>query len=91
MAVENALPNSFFFVIKLRETILLVSVVPILAPIIIGIALCISMEPEATKATIIEVVVELLWISAVISKPIKRLINGFVVTSSIDATVPAPI
>ena len=89
--MENARINSFFLVIKLSDTILLVSVVPILAPIMMGIALCRSNDPEATNATIMEVVVELLWISAVTSRPIKRLIKGLAVTSSIDATVPAPI
>ena len=58
--MEIARINRFFFVIKDSETILLVRVVPIFAPIIMGIARCISSEPDATIATIIEVVVELL-------------------------------
>ena len=38
----------------------LVIVVPMLAPMIIGIAACSEMDPEATNATTIEVVAELL-------------------------------
>jgi hypothetical protein len=91
VAVEKAPKNSFFFVMKLSDTILLVSVVPIFAPMMIGIALCKSIDPEATSATIIEVVVELLCINAVTSSPIKRLIKGFAVTSRIEATVEAPM
>lgn len=54
----------------------LVMVVPILAPIIIGMALSKAIEPEATSATTIAVVVELLWIIAVISSPMKRPVKG---------------
>ena len=49
-----------------------------------GIALCMSNEPDATIATIIEVVVELLCMRAVISRPMKRLTNGLAVTSRTD-------
>ena len=41
-------------------------------------------------ATIIDVVVELLWKSAVMSNPINRLTNGLAVTSSTDATTSLP-
>jgi len=84
VAPEKAFMNSCFFVIKLRETKVLVSVVPILAPNIMGIARCISSEPLATMATIMEVVVELLCIMAVTSNPINKLTKGFVVISSMD-------
>jgi hypothetical protein len=43
-----------------NDTIVLVIVVPTLAPIIIGIALRSVIEPEATNATTNAVVVELL-------------------------------
>ena len=76
--------NSFFLVINPRETIVLVRVVPMFAPIIIGTASAIVMDPAATIATTIEVLVELLWIIAVISKPIKRPIKGLVVAKIRD-------
>lgn len=69
--------NSFLLLIKPSATIVLVIVVPILAPMIMGMALRIETEEEATKATTSEVVVELLWIMAVSNKPMKRPVNGF--------------
>ncbi len=54
----------------------LVMVVPTFAPIIMGMALCNVMDPEATSATTIAVVVELLWIIAVISNPMNSAVNG---------------
>lgn len=54
----------------------LVMVVPTLAPIIMGIALCNVIDPEATSATTMAVVVELLWIMAVISNPMNSAVNG---------------
>lgn len=55
----------------------LVMVVPTFAPIIMGIALSMVMEPDATSATTKAVVVELLWIMAVINKPMNKAVNGF--------------
>lgn len=57
---DTALRNSFFLLINPIDTMVLVIVVPTFAPIIIGIALSMVMEPEATSATTIAVVVELL-------------------------------
>lgn len=57
---ETALRKSFFLLIKPMDTIVLVMVVPTLAPMIMGIALSIVIEPDATNATTIAVVVELL-------------------------------
>lgn len=57
---ETALLNSFFLLMKPNETMVLVMVVPTLAPIIMGMALSKVIEPEATKATTMAVVVELL-------------------------------
>ena len=54
------------------DTIVLVIVVPMLAPIMIGTAFCRVMEPDATKATTRDVVVELLCNIAVISNPINK-------------------
>jgi len=76
---DIALRNSSFFVKKLRATILLVSVVPIFAPMIIGMACAKSIDPDATIATIMEVVVELLCIMAVVTIPMNKLIKGLLV------------
>lgn len=54
----------------------LVMVVPMLAPMMMGIALSSVMEPDATSATTSAVVVELLWIMAVMSRPMKSAVNG---------------
>jgi dolichyl-phosphate-mannose--protein O-mannosyl transferase len=72
---------------KLKDTNVLVKVVPIFAPIIIGIASENSIEPDATIATIMEVLVLLLWIMAVIKRPIKRLIKGFAVRFIIESAI----
>lgn len=69
--------NSFFLLINPKDTMVLVIVVPTLAPMIIGMALSSVIDPEATNATTSAVVVELLWIMAVISKPMKSAVNGF--------------
>lgn len=71
-----ALRNSFFLLIKPNETIVLVIVVPTFAPIMIGMPLSSVMDPEATNATTSAVVVELLWIMAVINNPINNAVNG---------------
>ena len=65
------------------ETIVLVIVVPMLAPITIGMALSTVIEPAATKAITSEVVVELLWNRAVMRIPINNPLNGFDVANSI--------
>lgn len=73
----EALRNSFFLLMKPNETIVLVMVVPTLAPMMMGIALSRVIDPDATSATTSAVVVELLWIIAVISKPMNKAVNGF--------------
>ena len=65
----------------------LVTVVPILAPITIGIALSRLMVPAATIATVKEVVVELLCMIAVVRIPIKKPTNGFEVAKIICFTI----
>ena len=73
--------------IKPRETIVLVIVVPMLAPMIIGTALCRVIEPEATSATTSEVVVELLCNIAVIRSPMNSPVNGLdVANKMVSAT-----
>ena len=67
-----------------------VMVVPMLAPITIGIAFVRDKEPEATTATMSVVVVELLCKIAVASNPMKSPTNGFDVTSKMDFAAPSP-
>ena len=68
---------------KPRDTIVLVIVVPTLAPMIMGTALRIVIELDATSATTTAVVVELLCNMAVTNNPMKRPVNGFAVASKI--------
>ena len=68
----------------------LVIVVPILAPMMMGTAPCKESEPEATKATVMEVVAELLCISAVTSNPINKPVKGLDVANRIVSETPAP-
>ena len=80
---ETARLNSFFLLIKPRETIVLVIVVPMLAPMIMGTALWMVIEPDATSATVSDVVVELLCNMAVVRSPINSPVKGFDVAKSI--------
>lgn len=66
-------------------------VVPTLAPMMIGMALSNVIEPEATNATTSAVVVELLWIMAVISKPINNAVNGLDVAWIIVSAADLPM
>ena len=52
--------NSFFRVMNPSDTIVLVIVVPTFAPMIIGTAPSSVIDPDATRATAIDVVAELL-------------------------------
>lgn len=52
--------NSFFRVMNPNDMIVLVMVVPTLAPIIMGTAPSNVIDPDATSATAMEVVAELL-------------------------------
>jgi hypothetical protein len=69
----------------------LVIVVPMLAPIMIGTAPCTVIEPEATNATSIDVVVELLCNTAVTRRPMNSPLNGFIVASPMTSLSPEPI
>ena len=77
VAAAKARLNSAGREIEPKLTIVQVTVVPTFAPIIMGIALVTVMQPDATIPTIIEVVVEELWIILVTSIPIKSPIKGF--------------
>lgn len=58
-------------------------VVPTFAPIMTGVAFSSVIEPEATNATVNDVVVELLCNIAVISRPMNNPVNGFAVAKTI--------
>lgn len=82
--------NSFRLLINPSETMVLVMVVPTLAPMIIGMALSMVMEPEATKATTRLVAVELLCSMAAISNPINNPVNGLEVARRIASAAVFP-
>ena len=69
--------------------IVLVMVVPILAPITMGIVFSNVRDPEATAAITIEVVVEELCKIEVASNPINNPIIGFEVALMITAMMPS--
>jgi hypothetical protein len=69
----------------------LVIVVPTLAPIMIGIALCNVRDPDATSATTTDVVVELLCNIAVISNPMNSPVKGFEVANRIVSVAFLPM
>ena len=79
----TALLNSFRLGRKPSETIVLVMVVPTLAPMMMGTALSRVSEPDATNATVIDVVAVLLWMMAVISRPMNKAAKGLEVARMI--------
>jgi len=68
----------------------LVIVVPMLAPMIMGTAPSRVSDPEATKATASDVVVELLWIIAVTNNPMNNPVKGFDVANKMVLLTSAP-
>ena len=88
--MATARSNSFFLVMYPSAMIVLVRVVPIFAPMMIGIAPSNDIDPEATAATVIEVEVELLWMIAVINNPINNPMKGFDVAKRIDWAMSSP-
>lgn len=68
---------------KANDTMAAVIVVPMFAPMMMGMALSNVSAPEATSATTSDVVVELLCNIAVITSPMNRPVNGFDVASKI--------
>ncbi len=68
---------------KPRDTIAAVMVVPMFAPMIMGMALSSVSAPEETSATTRDVVVELLCNIAVITNPMNKHVNGYGVPKKI--------
>ena len=66
-----------------NDTIVAVIVVPMFAPMIMGIALSSVRAPVATRATTNDVVVELLCSKAVITNPMNNPVKGFEVANKI--------
>ena len=87
VAVETALPNSDFFVICPKDTIELVTEVPILAPIIKKTADSTLSVVLATIITTMLVVAELLCTTAVASIPINKQIKGLEVLEIISPAI----
>jgi len=82
--------NSSLLVTWLMATSVFVTVVPMLAPMTIGMALRTLNAPEATNATTIEVVVEELCIMLVAKRPTNRPINGLDVVRIRYSANPLP-
>lgn len=64
---------------------MLVIVVPTLAPMMIGTALSSEIDWDATSATAMDVVVELLCTMAVASTPMRKPVKGLDVATMIDS------
>ena len=79
VAAEKARLNSFPLLMCPIDTIVFVTVVPMFAPIIIGIAPDNVSAPVLTIPTIREVVVDELWNNVVANIPTKRAIKGLLV------------
>jgi len=73
-----------------KEIIVLVMLVPILAPIIIGMALLSERKLLPTRATTIDVEVEELWMMLVDKIPIKSPTKGLFVADIIFSTKSFP-
>jgi hypothetical protein len=56
-----------------------------------GIAPSMVNDPDATSITVMEVVAELLWMIAVINRPMNKPIKGFEVAKIIVSAAPRPI
>ena len=88
---DNAFRNFPLLATNPKETISLVSVVPMLEPIIMNIPILRVIVPEAIITTAIDVTVELLCNNAVVNNPTKSAINGASATFIISRAVPNPI
>ena len=93
IAAPIALLNSLRLPTWPSETSVFVTVVPMFAPIIIGIALETLRPPEPTMPTTIEVVVEELWTMLVASMPIRSPTKGLevVLTRFSAKSFPKPL
>src|SRR3990172_2363011 len=90
MAAEKARLNSARLVAWPKETSALVTVVPMFAPMIIGMAFCKERPPAATRHTMIDVVVDELWITLVETMPKNRPRNGLAVVVRSLSVNPLP-
>ena len=86
----KALLNSSFRVMWPRATSVQVTVVPIFAPITIGMAHLTESMPDATKATTIDVVVPELWIKLVARIPMNNPTKGLDVVVIRRSAKPLP-
>lgn len=91
VAVATAFLYSFLFPIWAKATIELVTDVPMLAPRIKGTAPSTVKVPAATSVTMMEVELELLWITAVANMPMKRPTKGLCALLSISFAYSAPM
>ena len=73
-----------------RATSVHVTVVPIFAPMTIGIALLMERTPDATKTTTMDVVVPELWIILVTRIPMNKPTKGFEVVAIRPSAKGAP-
>ena len=76
MAAPNARRNSSLADTCPMDTSMLVTLVPILAPMTIGTAVATGISPVATSPTVKEVVKDELWTSGVIRMPTNRPASG---------------
>ena len=90
VAPANARENSFLRPMWPIDTIVLVTVVPIFAPITIGMAFAIERLPPATRPTTMDVVEEEDWIIEVARIPMNRPTIGFVVVAIRVSANPSP-
>ena len=90
VAPAKARWNSVRRFMEVMATMVLVTVVPMLAPMMMGTALVTVSAPPATMPTTIEVVLDELWISEVASRPIIRPITGLVVVAISCSLNPLP-
>jgi hypothetical protein len=87
---ENDRRNSALRFRCASETRMQVTEVPIFAPMIMGMAPLTVNAPPPTMVTTIEVVAEELWITPVVTIPMKRPTRGFDVLPMSDSANPAP-
>jgi hypothetical protein len=73
---ENERLNSTDLFMLARETRVLVTEVPILAPMMIGMAVGTVRAPPPTRPTTMDVVVEELWMTDVVKMPMNRPTKG---------------
>ena len=85
-----ALRNSSGRSICPAAMIVLVTLVPTFAPMMIGIARATSRPPAATRPTVIDVIDDELCMKLVARVPMKRPTNGFDVAASSCSTTPSP-